>query len=152
MCFHVAGLFCRNPPRLCVPEITMLPTEELECIVCCCEYSHSDRIPRVLHCKHTFCAPCLEAMSKLEGVICTVSCPLCRWITCTRTSLTLPGALWVNTEIWDQIAEAQKARRDDSVQDLKDTETRLTSSTLPGSKLSHFTSALQKLFSCALVR
>uniref|UniRef100_A0A3B4T1S2 RING-type domain-containing protein n=1 Tax=Seriola dumerili TaxID=41447 RepID=A0A3B4T1S2_SERDU len=83
----------------------MFISEELECVVCCYEYSRGERVPRVLHCNHTFCAPCLEQLSKLEGVIRTVSCPLCRWITCTRASLTLPGSLWVNTEIWDQIAE-----------------------------------------------
>uniref|UniRef100_A0A3B4Z7Y9 RING-type domain-containing protein n=1 Tax=Stegastes partitus TaxID=144197 RepID=A0A3B4Z7Y9_9TELE len=98
---------------------------ELECVVCCNEYSRSDRIPRVLHCNHTFCAPCLETMSKLEGIIYTVSCPLCRWITCTRASLTLPGALWVNTEIWDQIAEEHRTKADQSVEDLKDTKTLL---------------------------
>nr|XP_040059706.1 RING finger protein 224-like isoform X1 [Gasterosteus aculeatus aculeatus] len=83
----------------------MFVSEALECVVCCCEYSRRGRIPRVLHCNHTFCAPCLEKMSKLEGVIRTVSCPLCRWTTCTRASLTLPGALWVNTDIWDMIPE-----------------------------------------------
>ncbi|XP_040890348.1 RING finger protein 208-like isoform X2 [Toxotes jaculatrix] len=103
----------------------MFINEELECIVCCYEYSRSDRIPRVLHCNHTFCAPCLEKLSKLDGVIRTVSCPLCRWITCTRASLTLPGALWVNTEIWDQIAEEQRVRKDKSVENLNYPKTQL---------------------------
>uniref|UniRef100_A0AAX7TWX0 RING-type domain-containing protein n=1 Tax=Astatotilapia calliptera TaxID=8154 RepID=A0AAX7TWX0_ASTCA len=98
----------------------MVTAEELECCVCCYEYSRSNRIPRVLHCNHTFCAPCLERMSKLEGAIYTVSCPLCRWITCTRASLTLPGALWVNTEIWDQISTEQNQNENHSMEDLKD--------------------------------
>lgn len=123
---------CRSP--LCVhPSLAMIVNEELECVVCCYEYSRSNRIPRVLHCKHTFCAPCLEKLSRLEGVIRSVSCPLCRWITCTRASLTLPGALWVNTEIWDQIAEEeqqQQGRKGGSVEDLKDTKSRLIKSTL----------------------
>ncbi|XP_047439603.1 RING finger protein 208-like [Mugil cephalus] len=99
----------------------MSATEELECVICCNEYSRTDRIPRVLHCNHTFCAPCLERMSQLSGAICTVSCPLCRWITCTRASLTLPGALWVNTDIWDQIAE-ERVSRDDSAEEWKTTQ------------------------------
>uniref|UniRef100_A0A3Q2US70 RING-type domain-containing protein n=1 Tax=Haplochromis burtoni TaxID=8153 RepID=A0A3Q2US70_HAPBU len=98
----------------------MVTAEELECCVCCYEYSRSNRIPRVLHCNHTFCAPCLERMSKLEGAIYTVACPLCRWITCTRASLTLPGALWVNTEIWDQISTERNQNENHSMEDLKD--------------------------------
>uniref|UniRef100_A0A3B3H5Q5 RING-type domain-containing protein n=1 Tax=Oryzias latipes TaxID=8090 RepID=A0A3B3H5Q5_ORYLA len=81
----------------------MFPNEDLECIVCCCEYSRSNRVPRLLHCNHAFCTPCLEKISILEGPLCTVTCPLCRWITCTSARLTLPGSLWVNTEIWDQL-------------------------------------------------
>lgn len=108
----------------------MFVNEELECVVCCCEYSRSDRVPRMLHCNHTFCSSCLEKLSKLQGVIRTVSCPLCRWITCTRASLTLPGALWVNTEIWDMIAEKEQARKDESLEDLTFTETKIMKSML----------------------
>lgn len=104
----------------CISDTSMVTAEELECCVCCYEYSRSNRIPRVLHCNHTFCAPCLERMSKLEGAIYTVSCPLCRWITCTRASLTLPGALWVNTEIWDQISTERNQNENHSMEDLKD--------------------------------
>uniref|UniRef100_A0A3P9M9M2 RING-type domain-containing protein n=1 Tax=Oryzias latipes TaxID=8090 RepID=A0A3P9M9M2_ORYLA len=81
----------------------MFPNEDLQCIVCCCEYSRSNRVPRLLHCNHAFCTPCLEKISILQGPLCTVTCPLCRWITCTSARLTLPGSLWVNTEIWDQL-------------------------------------------------
>uniref|UniRef100_A0A3P9M9J3 RING-type domain-containing protein n=1 Tax=Oryzias latipes TaxID=8090 RepID=A0A3P9M9J3_ORYLA len=81
----------------------MFPNEDLQCIVCCCKYSRSNRVPRLLHCNHAFCTPCLEKISILEGPLCTVTCPLCRWITCTSARLTLPGSLWVNTEIWDQL-------------------------------------------------
>ncbi|XP_076610795.1 uncharacterized protein LOC143335331 [Chaetodon auriga] len=136
----------------------MFINDELECVVCCHEYSRSDRIPRLLHCNHTFCAPCLEKLCKMNGVVRTVSCPLCRWITCTRASLTLPGALWVNTEIWDQIAEQQQHHhqqqggKDGSVEDLKNTKTQLIKSTLPASRQSGFMSTLQKLFSCVLLQ
>ncbi|XP_030586059.1 RING finger protein 208-like [Archocentrus centrarchus] len=121
---------------------------ELECIVCCHEYSRSNRIPRVLHCNHTFCAPCLEKMSKLKGVIYTVSCPLCRWITCTRASLTLPGALWVNTEIWDQISEEQRENENNSVEDLKDSKLLFIETTLPVSRRPNLKASLRKVFSC----
>uniref|UniRef100_A0A3B3U7U2 RING-type domain-containing protein n=1 Tax=Poecilia latipinna TaxID=48699 RepID=A0A3B3U7U2_9TELE len=73
-------------------EITM-SCDELECIICCNEYSRTRRVPRVLHCHHTFCAPCLEKMSTLQGAIYTVSCPLCRWVTCVQARLSLSGAL-----------------------------------------------------------
>ncbi|XP_034726161.1 RING finger protein 208-like [Etheostoma cragini] len=124
----------------------MFINEELECVVCCYKYSRSDRVPRVLHCSHTFCAVCLEKMSRQDGGIRFVSCPLCRWITCTRASLTLPGALWVNTDIWDQITEEQQWRKQDDVEDLD-----IKKTTLPDSRHSGFMSKLQKMFSCGLL-
>ncbi|XP_032368239.1 RING finger protein 208 [Etheostoma spectabile] len=124
----------------------MFINEEPECVVCCYKYSRSDRVPRVLHCSHTFCAPCLEKMSRLDGGIRFVSCPLCRWITCTRASLTLPGALWVNTDIWDQITEEQQWKKQDDVEDLN-----IRKTTLPDSRHSGFKSKLQKMFSCGLL-
>ncbi|XP_039654254.1 RING finger protein 208-like isoform X1 [Perca fluviatilis] len=130
----------------------MFITEELECVVCCYDYSRSDRVPRVLHCSHTFCAPCLEKMSKLDGGIRCVSCPLCRWITCTPVSLTLSGALWVNTEIWDHIPEEQQWGKQDAVEDLNITKTQLIKTTLPDSRRSGFMSKLQKMFSCGLLQ
>ncbi|XP_023279489.1 RING finger protein 208-like [Seriola lalandi dorsalis] len=130
----------------------MFTSEELECVVCCYEYSRGERVPRVLHCNHTFCAPCLEQLSKLQGVIRTVSCPLCRWITCTRASLTLPGSLWVNTEIWDQIAEDHPRRNDESVEHLNDTQTQLTKPKLSDSTPSGFKFTLKKMFSCFLLQ
>uniref|UniRef100_A0A3Q2Y4Y8 RING-type domain-containing protein n=1 Tax=Hippocampus comes TaxID=109280 RepID=A0A3Q2Y4Y8_HIPCM len=91
------------------------------CVVCFHHYSRRQRVPRLLHCGHTFCATCLEKLANVDGVIRTICCPLCRWITCTRASLTLPGALWVNTEIWDQMAEKEQKRtraREHSVEDV----------------------------------
>ncbi|XP_035488160.2 RING finger protein 224 [Scophthalmus maximus] len=133
----------------------MLDCEELECVVCFCEFSRSDRIPRVLHCGHTFCAPCLERLSRMKGALRTVSCPLCRWITCMRASLTIPGALYVNTEIWDQIVEQQqqqqqqqqrrRGRDTDAALELSDTKTQqLITSKRPRG----FTSTLQQMFGC----
>ncbi|XP_049894524.1 RING finger protein 208-like [Epinephelus moara] len=126
----------------------MFINEELECVVCCHEFSRGHWVPRVLHCNHTFCAPCLEKMSKQEGVIRSVSCPLCRWITCTRASLALPAALWVNTEIWDQITKEQQEMEQEKVEDLNNTKTQLIKPTLRTSRHTGFMSALQKMFSC----
>ncbi|KAF6735701.1 E3 ubiquitin-protein ligase TRIM32 [Oryzias melastigma] len=123
----------------------MFLTDELECIVCCCEYSRSDRVPRILHCNHTFCAPCLEKMSTLEGPLYTVSCPICRWITCIKASLTLPGSLWVNTEIWDQLSHKPKERNDDFINHLKDTKMKCSSSTNLHSRQTGFKRALKNL-------
>ncbi|XP_041639829.1 RING finger protein 224-like [Cheilinus undulatus] len=125
----------------------MFPDEELECVICCYEYSRINRIPRVLHCGHTFCAPCLEKLSRIDGYLHSVSCPLCRWITCTQASLPLPGALWVNTDIWDQIAEKPQ-RMEDSSEDLVNTETQFVNKTLPRCRQSGFMSLFQKMFSC----
>ncbi|XP_026163391.1 RING finger protein 224-like [Mastacembelus armatus] len=119
--------------------------DKLQCIVCCYEYSRSSRVPRVLHCKHTFCAICLERLSKLQGAICTITCPLCRWITCTDASLPLPGVLWINTEIWDQIVK--EPQKDELVKDLIDAKN-LFKSNLPVPRHSGFMSTMHKLFTC----
>ncbi|XP_037831132.1 RING finger protein 224-like [Kryptolebias marmoratus] len=92
-------------------------SEDLECIICSYEYSRSHRLPRLLHCKHTFCSICLEKMARCQGPINTVRCPVCRYITCTPTTMKLSGYLWINIEIWDLIAE-----KTDSLGDLKDSE------------------------------
>lgn len=129
----------------------MFINEELECVICCHEYSRSGRVPRMLHCQHTFCAPCLEKLSKLDGIIRTVSCPLCRWITCTRSSLTLPGALWVNTEIWDQISEQGQKSRELPERCSDDTDTQLINRTQTVCRQSGVVSIFQKMFSCVLL-
>uniref|UniRef100_A0A8C7T712 RING-type domain-containing protein n=1 Tax=Oncorhynchus mykiss TaxID=8022 RepID=A0A8C7T712_ONCMY len=90
-----------------------LMSEDMECCVCLQPYSRREKIPRMLHCKHTFCGLCLQAMSRLQSGLLTVCCPLCRWITCTEPSLTLPGSLWVNTEIWDQILDRQQEEEEE---------------------------------------
>ncbi|KAK5872762.1 hypothetical protein PBY51_013433 [Eleginops maclovinus] len=91
----------------------MVEHEDLECVVCFNEYARRGRVPRVLHCGHTFCMPCLEQLYQLQGYLRGVSCPLCRRITCTMASLPLPGALSVNMEIWDQIVEKRLQASED---------------------------------------
>ncbi|KAM4583166.1 uncharacterized protein V3H82_007026 [Fundulus diaphanus] len=135
----------------------MVSHEELECVICCNEYSRTRRVPRVLHCKHTFCAPCLEKMSIHQGPLYTVSCPLCRWVTCVQAHLTVSGALWIDTEIWDQIIEHehrstngkhQQQQQQHSPNDLGTKPARLIQSPLPCSRRHGFMSGLRGLFSC----
>ncbi|XP_063056385.1 E3 ubiquitin-protein ligase RNF168 [Engraulis encrasicolus] len=83
----------------------MVLCEERECTVCYRAYSRSLRVPRVLHCRHTFCAPCLEAMAVPKSGLLTVRCPLCRQMTCVSAHHSLQGALWVNSRLWDQIPD-----------------------------------------------
>ncbi|XP_054882062.1 RING finger protein 224-like [Poeciliopsis prolifica] len=84
------------------PENTM-SDEELQCIICYNDYTRNFRIPRQLHCNHTFCGPCLQRIAKLEGSIYLVRCPVCRWISCIQAYLTVSGGLWVDIEIWDKL-------------------------------------------------
>ncbi|XP_026201762.1 E3 ubiquitin-protein ligase RNF186 [Anabas testudineus] len=83
----------------------MVLCEDGECSVCFQPYSRMDRIPRMLHCRHTFCDPCLETMSQVRSGLLTVGCPLCRRVTCVGRGLSLQEALWVNSRLWDQIPE-----------------------------------------------
>ncbi|XP_061584614.1 E3 ubiquitin-protein ligase rnf152-like [Cololabis saira] len=129
----------------------MCPEDSLECIVCCHEFSRCDRVPRILHCDHTFCAVCIQKMCNLEGIVNTVSCPLCRWITCIRSTGTVAGVLPVNTEIWDQIPAKSNERKEDSGEAWTDAKPALVQSTLSPWKKSGFVSTLQKL-SCVAVR
>ncbi|KAM6921824.1 uncharacterized protein FYW49_007471 [Xenentodon cancila] len=72
-----------------------------------------DRIPRVLHCRHAFCEPCLETMSQVRTSLLTVTCPLCRRVTCIGRGLSLQEALWVDTKLWEQIPEDVDAETED---------------------------------------
>ncbi|XP_069560024.1 tripartite motif-containing protein 3 [Brachyistius frenatus] len=83
----------------------MVLCEDGECSVCLLPYSRMDRVPRVLHCRHTFCEPCLETMSRVRRELLTVGCPLCRRVTCIGRGLSLQEALWVNSKLWEQIPE-----------------------------------------------
>ncbi|XP_028817269.1 RING finger protein 227 [Denticeps clupeoides] len=91
----------------------MVLCEEKECRVCYLRYSRAERVPRELHCHHTFCAPCLEAMAQTKSGMLTVRCPLCRQVTCMRRGLTLQEGLWVDTQLWDQISEEEEEAEDE---------------------------------------
>ncbi|XP_061689925.1 RING finger protein 208-like [Syngnathoides biaculeatus] len=131
-------------------DCKMLPREDLECVVCCHGFSRRQRVPRLLHCGHSFCTPCLEKLAKVDAVIRTICCPLCRWISCTRASQPLPGVLWVNTEIWDQVAgEEQTKRRTTAEEDSEEVSNqRLIRPVWLDSNNAVLKSTLQKMFNC----
>ncbi|XP_059197596.1 RING finger protein 223 [Centropristis striata] len=95
----------------------MVLCDDGECSVCLFPYSRTDRIPRVLHCRHTFCDLCLETMSQARNGLLTVGCPLCRRVTCIGRGLSLQEALWVNSRLWDQIPEDVDAEEDEVEED-----------------------------------
>ncbi|XP_047443522.1 uncharacterized protein im:7152348 [Mugil cephalus] len=83
----------------------MVLCEDGECSVCLQPYTRTDRTPRVLHCRHTFCDQCLETISQVSSGWLTVACPLCRRVTCVGQGLSLQEALWVDGKLWEQIPE-----------------------------------------------
>ena len=85
----------------------MVLCEDGECSVCLFPYTRMDRIPRLLHCRHTFCELCLDTMSQATSALLTVSCPLCRRVTCIGNGHSLQEALWVNSRLWEQIPEEE---------------------------------------------
>lgn len=91
---------------------TMVLCEDSECSVCFSAYSRMDRIPRVLHCRHTFCETCLQTMSRPSGELLRVGCPLCCRVTCIPRGLSLQEALWVDGHLWDQIPEDERTAPD----------------------------------------
>ncbi|XP_014830133.1 PREDICTED: RING finger protein 186-like [Poecilia mexicana] len=98
----------------------MVLCEDGECSVCLLPYSRMDRIPRVLHCRHTFCEPCLETISRLRSGHLAVSCPLCRRVTCIGQERSLQEALWVDLELWERIQEAAVVEEQEEVEEEED--------------------------------
>lgn len=95
----------------------MVLCEDNECSVCFLPYNRLERIPRLLHCRHTFCQPCLETLSQCRGGLLTVCCPLCRRVTCVMRALGLQGALWIDSQLWDQIVEDDEEEEENQKQD-----------------------------------
>lgn len=95
----------------------MVLCEDTECSVCLLPYTRLERIPRLLHCRHTFCQPCLETLSQSRGGLLTVPCPLCRRVTCVGRGLGLQGALWVDSRLWEQIVEDDEEEEESQKQD-----------------------------------
>ncbi|XP_051986701.1 uncharacterized protein LOC127646832 [Xyrauchen texanus] len=86
----------------------MVLSENQECGVCYLPYSRSDRVPRMLHCNHTFCTHCLETMALHYSGLRTIRCPLCRQVTCVDHGRSLQEALFVNSQLWDCISDIQE--------------------------------------------
>ncbi|CAL8344415.1 RING finger protein 224 [Gadus morhua] len=86
----------------------MVLCQDTECSVCLQAFTRLERIPRVLHCLHTFCTPCLESLSQGAGDLVTVPCPLCRRVTCVRRCVGLKGALWVDSNVWEYIPDREE--------------------------------------------
>ncbi|XP_041862832.1 E3 ubiquitin-protein ligase KEG [Melanotaenia boesemani] len=98
----------------------MVLCDDGECSVCLFPYSRMDRIPRMLHCRHSFCDPCLETISQFRGELLTVPCPLCRRVTCIGRGLSLQEALWVNSKLWEQIPEDMSAEPEEEEEEEGD--------------------------------
>jgi len=58
---------------------------ELSCAVCFEPFSLTERIPKMLHCFHTFCSKCLEALLKDDSS--RIICPTCRRETIATTKV-----------------------------------------------------------------
>lgn len=99
-----------------VPVFSMVLFEDQECGVCYLHYSRIDRVPRTLHCNHTFCTPCLETMGLRYSGLRTIRCPLCRQVTCVDRGLSLQEALFVNSQLWDNICDEQEEEEDEREQ------------------------------------
>ncbi|KAL4630712.1 E3 ubiquitin-protein ligase RNF168-like [Arapaima gigas] len=91
----------------------MMLREDKECSVCFLPYSRYERVPRVLHCEHTFCTPCLKLMAQLKDRLFTVRCPLCRQTTWIKPERGLLGTLWVDINKWDQISEEEEEEEEE---------------------------------------
>ncbi|XP_036409790.1 RING finger protein 223-like [Megalops cyprinoides] len=102
----------------------MVLCEERECSVCYQAYTRWERVPRKLHCRHTFCTPCLQRMARPISGLQSVSCPLCRWKTCVAPNRSLQEALWVDSQVWDQISESdsEEQQEEEEVEESRQTQ------------------------------
>ncbi|KAG2462125.1 SNED1 protein, partial [Polypterus senegalus] len=105
---------------LCLLLTEMALVEDMECGVCYLPYSRSGREPRLLHCGHTFCTPCLCCVSQERKGALALTCPLCRRVTCIGQELALQEALWVDTEVWNQIPEMEVEEEEEEEEEGKE--------------------------------
>ncbi|XP_026032819.1 RING finger protein 227 [Astatotilapia calliptera] len=68
------------PPPASVALETMmsLRRQDLVCIVCFGSYDLAKRLPRRLHCGHTFCQACLKRLNTVINEQVWIPCPQCR--------------------------------------------------------------------------
>lgn len=112
----------------------MVLFEDQECGVCYLHYSRIDRVPRTLHCNHTFCTTCLETMGLQSSGLRTIRCPLCRQVTCVDRGLSLQEALFVNSQVWDNICDEQEEEEDEREQEKEEEGKNTNMQVLPSSQ------------------
>ncbi|XP_065136798.1 E3 ubiquitin-protein ligase RNF183 [Paramisgurnus dabryanus] len=64
--------------------------EDLECIVCFCNFDNVFKAPKLLSCGHTFCLECLARINVNSAELKTLTCPICREPTEIRHGRDLP--------------------------------------------------------------
>ena len=67
-----------------IPLSSKLKDELLICGICYSRYSSKVRLPKLLACSHTFCAPCIESYvtGNTGNAQASFACPVCRRETC----------------------------------------------------------------------
>ncbi|KAM3874004.1 RING finger protein 227 [Diretmus argenteus] len=82
-----------------------LGRRDLVCIICFGNYDLSERLPRRLHCGHTFCQACLKRLDTVINEQLWIPCPQCRQNTprprggAARLDLDLASFLGVKAEL-----------------------------------------------------
>ncbi|KAJ6656739.1 hypothetical protein lerEdw1_003070 [Lerista edwardsae] len=59
------------------PRLSAASPPDMDCLICCNRYSLS-RLPKVLACRHVFCAACLKLILRHEDDAWRIVCPVCR--------------------------------------------------------------------------
>uniref|UniRef100_A0A667YK28 RING-type domain-containing protein n=1 Tax=Myripristis murdjan TaxID=586833 RepID=A0A667YK28_9TELE len=59
-------------------QVCLCMRRDLSCIVCFSGYDLAERLPRRLHCGHTFCQACLQRLDTVINEQVWICCPQCR--------------------------------------------------------------------------
>lgn len=73
-------------------------------------------------------------MGKYYSGLRTIRCPLCRQVTCLDRGLSLQEALFVNSQLWDNICEEQEEEENERQQEKKNEEKNSNIQVLPSSQ------------------
>ncbi|XP_061887907.1 RING finger protein 224 [Entelurus aequoreus] len=74
----MSRLIEEQPPPVAVETGTPLKRQDPVCIVCFGSYDLAKRLPRRLHCGHTFCQACLKRLDTVVNEQVWIPCPQCR--------------------------------------------------------------------------
>nr|XP_054600594.1 uncharacterized protein rnf224 [Nothobranchius furzeri] len=66
------------PPSVAMKMMTSTRRQDLVCIVCFGSYDLITRLPRKLHCGHSFCQACLKRLDTVINDQVWIPCPQCR--------------------------------------------------------------------------